>query len=61
MSDFYMKEVRFDIWCPSCLYYDVDDTRGKEPCNECLTECARKNTTRPRKHKRNTLGSGVKG
>ena len=61
MSDLYLKEVRFDIWCPLCVYHDVDDTKGEEPCNECLTECARKNTTKPIKHKSNTGSTSAKG
>jgi len=51
MSTFDMKEVRFDVWCPTCLYLDVDDTKGEGPCNDCLAESARKNTTKPLKHK----------
>lgn len=60
MSDLYMKEVRFDIWCPLCIYSDVDDTTGEEPCNECLTECARQNTTKPVNYKPKTLNSQQK-
>lgn len=30
------KEVYFDEYCPKCKYEKVDDTKGKEPCNECL-------------------------
>lgn len=52
-----MKEVRFDIWCPLCIYSDVDDTAGEEPCNECLTECARKNTTKPVNYKPKALNN----
>ena len=61
MSDIYLKEVRFDIWCPLCIYFDVDDTKGDEPCNECLTECARKNTTKPIKYKSNNTDTSAKG
>lgn len=53
----YMKEVRFDVWCPSCIYMDVDDISGKDPCNECLAESARKDTTKPLKYKSNGLES----
>lgn len=51
MYDFNTKEVRFDIWCPTCLYLEVDDTKGKEPCNSCMAVSGRKNTTKPIKHK----------
>lgn len=52
-----IKEVRFDIWCPLCVYFDVDDTAGKDPCNKCLTECARKNTTKPIEYKAKSRNS----
>lgn len=61
MSDLYLKEVRFDIWCPLCIYHDVDDTKGEEPCNTCLVECARKNTTKPIKLKTKTGSAAAKG
>lgn len=49
MSEFNMKEVRFDNWCHKCIYFDVDDAAGGEPCNECLAETAREHTTKPLK------------
>lgn len=30
------EEVYFHDYCPKCKYLKVDDTKGKEPCNECL-------------------------
>ena len=30
------EEVYFDEYCPKCKHEKVDDTKGKEPCNECL-------------------------
>lgn len=57
MSSLDTKEVRFDIWCPTCLYFSVDDTMGKDPCNRCLAESARKNTTKPIEHKGISSGS----
>lgn len=30
------KEARFDIYCAKCEHKDVNDMKGKEPCNECL-------------------------
>lgn len=49
MSDVNEHFVRFDIWCPKCLYYGVDDVNGKDPCNSCLHISARYNTTKPEK------------
>ena len=51
MSTYDTKEVRFDIWCPTCLYLDVDDTKGNSPCNECLEISARFYSTKPEKYK----------
>lgn len=50
MSTFDWKEVRFDVWCHTCIYKDIRDDLGKEPCNSCLAESARKNTSKPAKH-----------
>lgn len=30
------KEVAFNKYCPKCKYEKIDDTKGKEPCDECL-------------------------
>ena len=47
MSSFDWKEVRFDIFCQTCVYKDVRDDLGKEPCNSCMEEFARKHSTKP--------------
>ena len=39
------KEVRFDIWCAKCKYKDLDEKH--DPCNECLDEGGREETTKP--------------
>lgn len=31
-----MKEVRFDIYCPKCVYKDL--TEEEDPCESCLLE-----------------------
>lgn len=31
------KFVEFENYCKDCKYYDIKDTEGKEPCNECLS------------------------
>lgn len=32
----YTKFVEFDKYCSTCKYKDCKDTKGEEPCNECL-------------------------
>lgn len=32
------EEVYFYQYCPKCKHKDVDDTKGKAPCHECLSE-----------------------
>ena len=51
MSNCNWKEVRFDVWCKSCVYESVRDDLGEDPCNTCMAESARKNSTKPVKHK----------
>lgn len=41
----WMREVRYDLYCPKCESFKVLET--EEPCNECLTECAREGTVKP--------------
>lgn len=41
----WMREVRYDLYCPKCKNFKVLET--DEPCNECLTECAREGTAKP--------------
>lgn len=41
----WMREVRYDLYCPKCKNFKVLET--DEPCNECLTECAREGTVKP--------------
>lgn len=41
----WMREVRYDLYCPKCENFKVLET--EEPCNECLTECAREDTVKP--------------
>lgn len=46
-----MGQVNFEdvfadlIYCPKCKNFKVLET--DEPCNECLTECAREGTVKP--------------
>lgn len=54
MSENEYKLVRFDLWCPTCLYSDVDDTAGKEPCNSCMAVSARKDSTKPEEYKKSS-------
>ena len=38
----WMREVDYATYCPKCENFKVLET--DEPCNECLTECAREGT-----------------
>mgnify|MGYP001156318936 CR=1 FL=1 len=42
-----MREVDYATYCPKCKNFKVLET--DEPCNECLTECAREGTAKPLK------------
>lgn len=44
----YTKEVDFKKWCPSCEYYNKNET--DDPCNECLTVPARYGSAKPIKY-----------
>ena len=46
MND-WMREVDYATYCPKCENFKVPET--DEPCNECLTECAREGTVKPLK------------
>lgn len=39
------KVIQYDKWCSKCKYEKTEET--VEPCNECLTECARYQDSRP--------------
>lgn len=40
----WMREVDYATYCPKCKNFKVLET--DEPCNECLTECAREGTVK---------------
>lgn len=44
MND-WKREVDYATYCPKCVNFKVLET--DEPCNECLTECAREDTVKP--------------
>ena len=44
MND-WMREVDYATYCPKCKNFKVLET--DEPCNECLTECAREGSKKP--------------
>ena len=44
MND-WKREVDYATYCPKCVNFKVLET--DEPCNECLTECARGGTVKP--------------
>ena len=39
------REVRFDKYCETCKYKDLDEV--KDPCNDCLTVGMREETEVP--------------
>lgn len=41
----WMREVDYATYCPKCKNFGVLET--DQPCNECLTECAREWTVKP--------------
>lgn len=43
----WMRKVDYATYCPKCKSFKVLKT--DEPCNECLTECAREGTVKPLK------------
>jgi hypothetical protein len=40
------KEVRYDLYCNRCKYWDKDDEH-KEPCDECMDAPTNYATDRP--------------
>lgn len=51
MND-WMREVDYATYCPKCKNFKVLET--DEPCNKCLTECAREGTVKPVNFKEKT-------
>ena len=51
MND-WKREVDYATYCPKCKNFKVLET--DEPCNECLTECAREGTVKPVNFKEKT-------
>lgn len=43
------KIIKYNEWCHKCKYQNTSAT--EEPCNECLTECARYQNSKPLKFK----------
>lgn len=41
------KFVNFEEYCKKCKFKDVDDTKGEEPCNECLSTPVNENSEKP--------------
>lgn len=40
-----MKEVKFDFYCPKCVYKDL--TEEEDPCDICLTETTNLHSEKP--------------
>lgn len=39
--------VEFDKYCKTCKFKDVKDTKGEEPCNDCLSYPVNTNSRKP--------------
>lgn len=37
--------VDFEKYCALCKYKDIADS--EEPCNECMTNCVKENSSKP--------------
>ena len=46
--------VDFEKYCKFCKFKDVDDTKGENPCNDCLNNPANEDSTRPVNFELNT-------
>lgn len=44
------EEVYFNEYCPKCRHEKVDDTKGKAPCHECLSEPVNLGSHKPVKY-----------
>lgn len=40
------KEVYFDIYCPTCKYYEKNE--NDEPCRDCMNEFVNTNSHKPK-------------
>lgn len=49
MPEIIYKEVRFDMYCDSCLFKDKKDF--EDPCNECLDTPYNEHTRKPINYK----------
>lgn len=45
------KEVRYDLYCPSCEYYELEE--HKDPCCVCLKKFFNEGTDKPVHYKEN--------
>lgn len=41
------KFVEFDKYCKDCKFKEVNDKKGEEPCNECLSYPTQPNSKKP--------------
>jgi len=41
------KIVDFEKYCKECKFFNVDDSKGEEPCNSCLAEPVNENSRKP--------------
>lgn len=51
------KEVRFDKYCKTCLYWGVPEQH--DPCNACLSQPMNDSTEKPVEYKEADYGRGT--
>lgn len=52
-----MKEVYYDIYCPSCVNKDLPEV--EDPCNECLTNPCNEDSHKPVRYKEKDAEDGT--
>lgn len=45
------KHINFELWCPSCIHQDEEESDPYLKCHDCLEEGARINSQKPVNYK----------
>lgn len=45
------KIIEFDKYCKTCIFKDVKDIEGEDPCNDCLSNPVNTNSKKPINYK----------
>lgn len=46
------KHINFELWCPSCIHQDEEESDPYLKCHDCLEEGARINSQKPVNYKK---------